>query len=84
MIIVQWQNATKPRQEAAKIERAYAKRLLELCNSEAHARAIHAAHKNSPNPCSQWARLNAVAVIEATAGLPPSERREARFIVRFE
>lgn len=84
MIIVQWQNATRPRQEAAVIERNYAKRLLELCHSEGHAEALHRLHKAQPSPCSHWARLNAVAVIEATTALTPSERKAARFVVRFE
>ena len=84
-IIINWQNCTRQPHERMHIERSYKKRLVELCNSEEHAKALHDEHvRNNKPPHSCWARFSAVAGIEATAGLLPSERRDARFTVRFE
>lgn len=83
-VIVNWQNCTRTPGERVLVELGYRNRLLELCDGEAAAKRYHDEHAWAKSPCTAWARLNAVACIEATAALLPSERRDARFTVRFE
>lgn len=82
---VNWQNCCRTPAERIKVERKYHDRLLELCNSVAFAKSLHDLHNAQHRPpTSTWARFNAVAMIEATTTLTPTERRDARFTVRFE
>ena len=67
------------------VESSYSVRLLELCGSNGNARWLHNQHyKEHQSPCSAWARLNAVAAVEATQSLMPTERSLAKFKVKFE
>lgn len=84
-IQVNWQNCSRTPAERIKVEKTYRDRLLELCNSVEFAKSLHDLHNAQHRPpTSMWARYNAVAAIEATTRLTPSERRDARFTVRFE
>ena len=83
-VTVKWRNAVRVGQERAAIEAVYADRLLSLCGGPLAAWNYHQAHyQQHQPPASQWARLNAVALCDATVGLLPTERPSASFKVLF-
>jgi len=84
MITVTWTNATRPDTERWQIEGAYREALLKMCNSEQHAQKLMDIHAMQPSPYTLWHKFNQYAAVAATAGLLPTERRAARFIVRSE
>lgn len=79
-----WLNSTRPPSVTAKMEQDYKKRLLELCNSEQHARKLYEEHcsKYYP-PNTAWYRFNQIAFLETTSSLTPTERKRAQFSVSF-
>lgn len=84
-LIVNWQNCNRPPAERIEIERRYGARLTELCGDVNKAKLYHDEHVRLMRPpASAWSRFNAVAIVEATSPLLPSERRDAKFSVRFE
>ncbi len=84
-LTVIWQNPMRLPDERQKIELAYRDRLIELCGGVTEAFNYHEEHyRQHQNPCSQWARLNAAAHLEATRSLLPDERKLAIMRVRFE
>ena len=71
--------------ERASIEGVYRNRLLELFGSVANAQKAHDEwHRMHQPPVHHWLTYNAIARIEASSALLPSERKGVSFIVEFE
>jgi hypothetical protein len=83
-LTAQWVNATRVGKERAKVEKAYADRLLALCGGPVEA-FHHCNHHYQvhQHPSSKWGRMSAVAHADATKDLLPSECRSPYFRVGF-
>lgn len=81
-----WLNPTRAKPEATEIEEKYKAKLLELCNNNLDtAQFIHDEHYiTHQQPNSLWSQYNRVALGAALEGLPPFERNNVTFAVKFD
>ena len=61
--------------EMAAMERVYTERLIDLFGSEAKALQAHDEWQKNHPPIHHWTTYNAIAMMEATKDLLPSERK---------
>lgn len=69
--------------EMAVMADKYEARLVELFEGVANAKASHDEWVVHHQPLHKWAKYNAIAFMEATSELTPSERNIMRAEVRF-
>lgn len=83
-VVVSWMNATRVGQQRKQIEEAYLARLMDFCETPEMAMQLYNEHyARHQRMDSAWGKFNAIAAVDATRGLLPSERKLAAFQVKF-